>query len=337
MTILTRTIGPGRLEVGAIGYGAMSFANPYGQAADDDPDQVAREILDRAETLGVTLIDTADGYGDSEEVIGRALRGRRDRFVVATKFGIVSAPFGGREARIDGSPAYARERLERSLRRLGVGHVDLYYQHRVDPTIPIEDTVGAMAEFVAEGKVRYLGLSEAAPDTIRRAHAVHPITAIQTEWSLWERSIEREVLPLTRELGIGIVPYSPLGRGALTGSVSSRDDLGKGDHRRGIPWFSERNIDGNLATVRTVAGIAAELGATPGQVALAWLLAKAPDVVPIPGTRRVRYLEENSRAAEVTLTSEHLATLDAITVSGAREHDTAVGAANWFEGTTPAR
>src|ERR1700754_3239723 len=191
MSITTRFLGPNRLEVGAIGYGAMSFANPYGQSGEYDPDAMAREILDRAAKLGVTMIDTADGYGDSEEIIGRAMAGRRDEFVVATKFGIVSAPFRGNEARIDGSPAYARERLERSLRRLGTDHVDLYYQHRVDPTVPIEDTVGAMAEFVAEGKVRHLGLSEAAPDTIRRAAAVHPIAAIETEWSLWERGIEK--------------------------------------------------------------------------------------------------------------------------------------------------
>ncbi|MEV6285632.1 aldo/keto reductase [Kribbella sp. NPDC051770] len=337
MTIPTRLLGPGELQVGAIGFGAMSFANPYGQQGSYDADQAAREILDRAAKLGVTLIDTADGYGDSEEILGRALAGRRDDFVVATKFGIVAAPFGGGEAKIDGSPAYARERLERSLRRLGTDHVDLYYQHRVDPAVPIEDTVGALAEFVAEGKVRYLGLSEAAPDTIRRAHAVHPITAIQTEWSLWERGIEREVLPLTRELGIGIVPYSPLGRGALTGAIASRADLTGADHRATMPWYSEENLDHNLSTVEIVRGIAAELEATPGQVALAWLLAKADDVVPIPGTRRAAYVEQNSLAAHVTLAPEHLAALERITVAGGREHDTAVGARNWFDGTTLTR
>src|ERR1700754_1766936 len=320
MNIPTRFLGLQRLEVGAIGYGAMSFADPYGQSG-YDPDVAAREILDRATELGVTMIDTADGYGPSEEIIGRAIAGRRDEFVIATKFGIVAAPFGGAEARIDGSPAYARERLERSLRRLGTDHIDLYYQHRVDPTVPIEDTVGAMAEFVAEGKVRHLGLSEAAPDTIRRAVAVHPITALQTEWSLWQRDIETEILPLTRELGVGVVPYSPLGRGALTGAVASRADLTENDHRRGIPMYSEENLDANLSTVDVVRGIAAELEATPGQVALAWLLAKAPDVVPIPGTRRVGYFEENSRAAEVTLTDAHLAVLDRLTVVGDREHD----------------
>jgi aryl-alcohol dehydrogenase-like predicted oxidoreductase len=336
MSVPSRFLGPQRLEVGAIGYGAMSFANPYGQSG-YDPDVAAREILDRAGELGVTMIDTADGYGQSEEIIGRAIAGRRDDFVIATKFGIVSAPFGGGEARIDGSPAYARERLERSLRRLGTDHIDLYYQHRVDPTVPIEETVGAMAEFVAEGKVRHLGLSEAAPDTIRRAAAVHPITAIETEWSLWERGIEDEVLPLTRELGIGIVPYSPLGRGALTGAVSSRDDLKDTDHRRGMPWYSEENIDRNLSTLDVVRGIAAEVDATPGQVALAWLLAKAPDVVPIPGTRRLAFFEENSRAANLTLTAEHVAALERITVAGDREHVTAVGVQNWFNGVSPAR
>jgi aryl-alcohol dehydrogenase-like predicted oxidoreductase len=337
MPVPSRFLGPDRLEVGAIGYGAMSFADPYGQSGTYDPDGAAREILARATELGVTMIDTADGYGRSEEVIGRAIAGHRDDFVVATKFGIVSAPFGGAEVRIDGSPAYARERLERSLRRLGTDHIDLYYQHRVDPTVPIEETVGAMAEFVAEGKVLHLGLSEAAPDTIRRAAAVHPITALETEWSLWERGIEEEILPLTRELGIGIVPYSPLGRGALTGAIGSRDDLGDGDHRRGLPWYSEENIGRNLSTVDVVRGIATDLDATPGQVALAWLLAKAPDVVPIPGTRRLAFFEENSLAANLTLDPQHIAALERITVAGEREHDTAVAAQNWFNGVTPTR
>ncbi len=332
MTIPTRRLGPEGLEVGAIGYGAMSFGSPYGQG-DFDKNSAARDILDAAEQLGVTLLDTSDGYGDSEEVIGRAISGRRDRFVIATKFGIVAAPFRGGQARIDGSPAYARERLERSLRRLGTDHIDLYYLHRADPAIPIEDTIGAMAEFVTEGKVRHLGLSEAAPDTIRRAHAVHPITAIETEWSLWERSIEREVVPLTRELGIGIVPYSPLGRGALT----SRDDLGANDHRRGMPWYSEQNFAANLTAIDVIRQIGTELHATTGQVALAWLLAKAPDVVPIPGTRRAASFRENASAAEVTLSHEQIAALDATEVSGAREHDSALEADNWFNGTTPPR
>ncbi len=334
MTIPTRHLGPDALEVGAVGYGAMSFASPYGQS-DVDKDAAARNVLDAAEELGVTLLDTSDGYGDSEEVLGRALAGRRDRFMVATKFGIVAAPFRGGQARIDGSPAYARQQLERSLRRLGTDHVDLYYLHRADPAVPIEETVGAMSELVAEGKVRHLGLSEAAPDTIRRAHAVHPITAIESEWSLWERSIEREVLPLTRELGIGLVPYSPLGRGALTGAITSRDDLAESDHRRGMPWYSEQNLAGNLTALEAVRRIGSELGATPGQVALAWLLAKAPDVVPIPGTRRPAYFRENTAAARVTLTGEQVAALDAVSAAGGREQDSALAAQNWFDGTTP--
>lgn len=336
MTIPIRTLGPDKLEVGAVGYGAMSFGSPYGQG-DFDKDTAAREILDLAGELGVTLIDTADGYGDSEEVIGRAIAGRRDEFVVASKFGIVSAPFHGGEARIDGSPAHARRQLERSLSRLNTDHLDLYYLHRVDPTIPIEETVGAMAGFVAEGKVRHLGLSEASADTIRRAAAVHRITALETEWSLWERSVEDEVLPLTRELGIGIVPYSPLGRGALTGAVTSREDLNEGDHRRGMPWYSQENLARNITAVDLLRKIGAELEATPGQVALAWLLAKAPDVVPIPGTRRAAFFAENSAAARLVLDSGQIAALDGITVAGDREHDSAVVAENWFNGGTPRR
>ncbi|GAB3922785.1 putative aldo/keto reductase [Microlunatus endophyticus] len=322
--------------MGAIGYGAMSFGSPYGQG-DFDKDAAARDILDAAEQLGVSLLDTSDGYGDSEQVLGRAMSGRRDQFVIATKFGIVAAPFGGGQARIDGGPAYARERLERSLRRLRTDHIDLYYLHRADPTIPIEDTIGAMSEFVTEGKVRHLGLSEAAPDTIRRAHAVHPITAIETEWSLWERTIEREVVPLTRELGIGLVPYSPLGRGALTGTVTSRADLGETDHRRGMPWYSDQNLAANLTAIEVVQQIGTEVDATPGQIALAWLLAKAPDVVPIPGTRRTAYFRENTAAAGITLSSQQITALDAVSATGGREHDSAIAADNWFNGVTPRR
>ncbi|WUD77262.1 aldo/keto reductase [Streptomyces sp. NBC_00510] len=213
MPIPVRHLGPAKLAVGAVGYGAMSYANPYGQSG-YDPERAAREIVDRALEIGVTLFDTAEGYGDSEETLGRAIAGRRDELVLATKFGIVSGPFGGAEARMDGSRGYIREAVERSLKKLGTDHIDLYYQHRVDPRTPIEETVGAMAELVAEGKVLHLGLSEAAPDTLRRAAAVHPITALQTEWSLWERGIESEILPLCRELGISVVPYSPFGRAA---------------------------------------------------------------------------------------------------------------------------
>ena len=280
-SIPTRELGPENLTVGAIGYGAMSFANPYGQA-DYDEDKAADEILGRALDLGVTLIDTADGYGPSEEILGRALKGRRDEFVVATKFGIVASPFGGREAVIDGSPAYLRKQVERSLDELGTDHIDLYYQHRVDPTIPIEDTVGAMAELVAEGKVRHLGLSEAAPDTLRRAVAVHPITALETEWSLWARHIEVEILPVARELGIAIVPYSPLGRGALTSTITKLSDLPEKDSSPLTAVVLARR------TSRRTCAASRSSEASPGtrggasQVALAWLLAKGPDVVPIP-------------------------------------------------------
>jgi aryl-alcohol dehydrogenase-like predicted oxidoreductase len=330
-SIPARLLGPDRLEVGAIGYGAMSFAAPYGETLGDE-NRNARQIVDRALELGVTLIDTADFYGPSEENIGFAIRGRRDRVVLATKFGIVSAPFGGGEAKIDGRPEYVRGQIERSLRRLGTDHIDLYYQHRVDPDVPIEETVGAMAQLIAEGKVRHLGLSEASTATIRRAAAVHPITALQTEWSLWERHLEDEILGVCRELGISIVPYSPLGRGALTGTVTSRSDLAEGDHRRGIPRYS----DENLATVDVIRGVAATHDATPGQVALAWLLAKGTDVVPIPGTRRVTYLQENAAAATLTLAEPDIATLDAISAEGDREHAVAVGTRNWLQGESPA-
>ncbi|GAA1843034.1 aldo/keto reductase [Asanoa iriomotensis] len=334
MTIPVRYLGPDKLAVGAVGFGAMSFLNPYGQSG-YDPRQAAREIVDQALASGVTMIDTADGYGDSEIIVGEAVAGRRDQVVIATKFGIVEAPHGTGTARIDGSPAYVRRRIERSLRRLGTDHVDIYYIHRIDPNTPIEETVGAMADLVREGKVRHLGVSEAHPDTLRRAVAVHPITALQTEWSLWTRDIEREILPVTRELGISVVPYSPLGRGALTGAIASTADLPANDFRRGIPRYSDENLRQNLSTVDVVRRIAGELGAKPGQVALAWLLAKAPDVVPIPGTRRAAYVAENAAAAELRLTAEQVAELDALRVVGDREMATAQRADNWFDGRTP--
>jgi aryl-alcohol dehydrogenase-like predicted oxidoreductase len=322
------------LAVGAVGFGAMSFGGAYGQPLEDG-DKAAAAVVDRALELGVTLFDTADRYGASEGILGSAVRNRRQRVVLATKFGIVSGPFDGNEAKIDGRPEYVRRRIERSLKRLGTDYVDLYYLHRVDPQTPIEETIGAMAELVSEGKVRHLGLSEAAPDTIRRAAAVHPITALQSEWSLWERSIEAEVLPACRELQIGIVPYSPLGRGALTGTVRSRSDLGEHDHRLALPWFSEEAINQNLGALDTLKAIADKEGATPGQIALAWLLAKGPDVVPIPGTRRVAYLEENTAAAWISLSAQQIAELDAITAVGDREQSAALGARNWFEGVSP--
>ncbi|GAA5178495.1 aldo/keto reductase [Rugosimonospora acidiphila] len=334
MSISQRSLGPDGLIVGAVGYGAMSFARPYGQTADVASQDGADRLIGRAIELGVTLIDTADGYGDSEEVIGRAVAGRRDKVMIATKFGIVRALTPAGPPIINGRPEYVRQRIERSLTRLGTDHVDLYYQHRVDPDVPIEETVGAMAELVAEGKVRHLGLSEAAPDTIRRAHAVHPISAVQTEWSLWSRDIEQEVFPLCRKLGIGIVPYSPLGRGMLTGGIRSREDLPENDYRRRMPRFAQEAFDANAAAVETVRQIAEAHRAAPGQVALAWLLAKAPDVVPIPGTLHVSRLEENAGAAELTLDAAEIARLDALPVTGERESELGH---NWFYGVTPPR
>ena len=332
MSIPQRTLGSGGLTVGAIGYGAMSFGRPYGQSAEQATDSAADALIGRAIELGVTLIDTADIYTGSEEIIGKAIAGRRDQVVIATKFGIVRSLTSGEGPAMNGRPEYVRERIERSLTRLGIDHVDLYYQHRVDPDVPIEETVGAMAELVAEGKVRHLGLSEAAPGTIRRAHAVHPIAAIEIEWSLWTRDIERDIFPLTRELGIGIVPYSPLGRGMLTGTITSREDLPENDYRRRMPRFAQDAFGANLEAVETVTQIAKDHGAAPGQVALAWLLAKAPDVVPIPGTLHVSRLEENTAAAGLTLTGAEIARLDALPVTGEREIELGH---NWFDGVTP--
>jgi aryl-alcohol dehydrogenase-like predicted oxidoreductase len=331
MAIPVRTLGKDALTVGAVGFGTMSFANPYGQNPADTSD-TPRDLVSRAIELGATMIDTADIYGPSEEVLGGAIAGRRDQVVVATKFGIVRSPRGGEPPVINGTPAYVRERVERSLKMLRTDYIDLYYQHRADPAVPIEETVGAMAELVQEGKVRHLGLSEAAPDTIRRAHAVHPITAVESEWSLWSREVEDEALPICQELGIGFVAFSPLGRGALTGTVTSRDDLPEGDHRRTMPRFATEAFDSNMASVEIVRQIAATHGATPGQVALAWLLAQTTSVVPIPGTRRKAYLEQNAGAADLTLTLQELARLNAIKITGERESDLGH---NWGFGTTP--
>ncbi|MEU3186267.1 aldo/keto reductase [Streptomyces sp. NPDC006923] len=331
MTISQRRLGTGGLEVGAIGYGAMSFAGAYGQHAaptKDDP----RDLVGRAIELGATMIDTADAYGDSEEIMGKAIAGRRDQVQIATKFGIKAIPSDGRPPVIDGSAAYMRQQLERSLRLLGTDYVDLYYMHRIDPSRPIEETVGALAELVAEGKIRHIGLSEAAPDTLRRAAAVHPIAALQTEWSLWARDIENEIVPTCRELGIGVVPYSPLGHGALTGTLTARGELVDGDHRRGMPFFAEEHFDRNMASLDLIRSIAAAHEASPGQIALAWLLAQGDDVVPIPGTRRIAYLEENTLAATVSLTAEEIAQLDTITVAGDRHPDRQ---GNWTDGITP--
>lgn len=301
------------LEASVEGLGAMGMSAFYGPRDDEESSATLHRALD----LGVTMIDTAELYGPflNEQLIGRTIGARRDEFAIATKFarnvtdeGVVGAP--------DGSPAYARKALERSLRNLGMDHVDLYYLHRVDPNVPIEETVGAMAEFVAEGKVKYLGLSEAAPETIRRAHAVHPITAVQTEYSLFERTPEvNGVLDATRELGIEFVAYSPLGRGVLTGSIVSTDELADGDFRKISPRFEPDNLQQNLTVVDQVRGLAEAKGVTPGQLALAWVLSQER-VVAIPGTKRRKYLEENIAAADVELSAADLAALDAIAPVG---------------------
>jgi aryl-alcohol dehydrogenase-like predicted oxidoreductase len=303
----------------------MSFGPIYGGIGTFDPAEVIHYAVDRG-----IMLDTANVYGDSEEFIGAALAGRREDAVIATKFGIVSSPSQGGRAVIDGRPEYVRECIEQSLRRLQTDYIDLYYQHRADENVPIEETVGAMAQLVAEGTVRHLGLSEASVDTIRRAAAVHPITALQSEWSIWSRDIEDEVVPVCRELGIGVVAFSPLGRGLLTGHIASTAEFGEGDLRRNHPRFSGDAFDANLATVETVRQIATAHGAQPGQVALAWLLARGDDVVPIPGTKRVAYLEENLGAAQVELTADDLARLDAIAAVGPRTPDP-----NWIYRTTP--
>jgi aryl-alcohol dehydrogenase-like predicted oxidoreductase len=306
----TRTLA--QLEVSAQGLGCMGMSEFYGTADEDE----ALRTIHRALELGVTFLDTADIYGPftNEQLVGRAIAGRRDEVVLATKFGNVRRP-NGESLGIDGSPDYVRKACDASLERLGVDEIDLYYQHRVDPETPIEETVGAMGELVEAGKVRHLGLSEAAPDTIRRAHAVHPITALQTEYSLWTRDPEDAILPTVRELGIGFVAYSPLGRGFLSGQIRSLDDLEDGDFRRHNPRFQGENLERNLRLVGRVEEIAAEKGVTPGQLALAWVMKQG--VVPIPGTKRVAYLEENAAAADVALSDEDLRRIDEIAPAGA--------------------
>ena len=306
----TRTLGQ-ELEVSALGLGCMGMTWAYG-ATDDDRDEAVATIH-RALDLGVTLLDTADVYGPhtNERLVGEAIAGRRDEVVLATKFGIdrsagTSPGDAAGALRVNGRPEYVKAACEASLQRLGVDHIDLYYQHRVDPATPIEETVGAMAELVAAGKVRHLGLSEAGADTIRRAHAVHPIAALQSEYSLWSRDVEDEVLATIRELGIGLVPYSPLGRGFLSGAIRSPDDLGPDDYRRTSPRFMGENFRRNLDLVARVEELAAGKGVTPSQLALAWVLAQGDDIVPIPGTRRRSRLEENVAAVEVELTPDEL-------------------------------
>jgi aryl-alcohol dehydrogenase-like predicted oxidoreductase len=309
-----RALGRQGLVVSAMGLGCMGMSDFYGPT--DEAESVA--TLHRALELGVTFLDTADMYGPfkNEELLGRALRGRRDRVVLATKFGNRRSPDGAFLG-VSGRPEYVREACDASLRRLGVDCIDLYYQHRVDPTVPVEETVGAMAGLVRAGKVRFLGLSEAGPATIRRAHAVHPVSALQTEYSLWTRDPEDDVLPVVRELGIGFVAYSPLGRGFLTGRFRTPEDLPEGDWRRQNPRFQGENFARNLELVERVRAVAAGKGVTPAQLALAWVLSRGPDVVPIPGTKRRATLEEDAAAASVRLSADELARIDAALPPGA--------------------
>ena len=314
-----RTLGTEGLEVSAEGLGCMGMSEFYGTA--EEPE--ARATIHRALELGVDFLDTADQYGigANERLIGEAIADRRDAVVLATKFGVERDPERPQWRQINGRPDYVHRACEASLRRLAVDHIDLYYQHRVDPDVPIEETVGAMAELVDAGKVRFLGLSEAGPETIRRAHAVHPISALQTEYSLWTRDLEAEILPTLRELGIGLVAYSPLGRGFLTGAITGRGDLSEGDFRLVNPRFQDENLDANLALVRRIEAIAERKDCTPGQLALAWVLAQGEDVVPIPGTKRRTYLEQNAEATEVELDADELAELDEAAPVGAAVGD----------------
>jgi aryl-alcohol dehydrogenase-like predicted oxidoreductase len=315
-----RHISLGGLDVSRIGLGTMAMSGYYLDANSSDAESI--RTIQRALDLGVTHIDTAEIYGPyaNEELVGRAIEGRRDDVVLATKFGLVSHAGAGPDV-FDSSPANVRAAVEGSLRRLGTDRIDLYYQHRVDPDTPIEETVGAVAELVAEGKVRHIGLSEAGPDTIRRAHAVHPIAALQTEYSLWTRDPEAGLLPLLRELGIGFVPYSPLGHGFLTGTLRSPEQLADDDWRKTNPRFTAGNFEKNLRIVDEVEAIASELDATPAQVALAWLLAQGDDIAPIPGTKRVSRVEENTAADDLELSAEQLRRLDDLRPAAGERHD----------------
>ena len=303
----SRRLGRSGPTVSALGLGCMGMSEFYGTRENKESEATILRALD----LGITFLDTADiyGLGHNEELVGKAIRDRREEVFLATKFGIVRGTDGSWKG-VNGKPGYVRAACDASLRRLGVDVIDLYYQHRVDPETPVEETVGAMAELVREGKVRFLGLSEAAPATLRRAHGVHPIAALQSEYSLWTRDPEKEVLSVCRELGIGFVPYSPLGRGFLTGKIRSPEDLSEGDYRRNSPRFQGENFRRNLDLVYRVEEMAAEKGCTPSQLALAWLLAQGTDIVPIPGTKRRERLEENAGALKVTLTGKDIARVD---------------------------
>ena len=324
-----RELGRSGLMVSALGLGCMGMSEFYG--ATDEAESIA--TIHRALDLGITFLDTADmyGVGKNEELVGRAIAGRRERVALATKFGNVRGP-NGEFLGVNGKPDYVRDACEASLRRLGVDTIDLYYQHRVDPNVPIEETVGAMSELVTAGKVRHLGLSEASAATIRRAYDVHPIAALQTEYSLWTRDAEAEILPTVRDLGIGFVAYSPLGRGFLSGAFRTPEDIPEGDYRRNNPRFQGENFAKNLALVDVVNEIARESNVTASQVALAWLLSRGDDVVPIPGTKRVRYLEENARAVDVELDAASIARIEKTfpfgVTAGTRYPDAGMAAVN---------
>ena len=314
----TRKLGNQGLEVSELGLGCMGMSEFYGGRDEEEAIATIHHAID----LGVNFLDTADMYGPytNEQLVAKAIKNRRDQVVIATKFGIVRTPEGGFGG-VNGKPEYVHQACDGSLQRLGVDVIDLYYLHRVDPNVPIEDTVGAMAELVKQGKVRYIGISEAAPDTIRRAYGVHPITALQTEYSLWSRDPEDEILPTVRELGIGFVAYSPLGRGFLSGAIKSIDDLAQDDYRRFSPRFQGDNFSKNLELVEQVNAIASEKGVTPSQLALAWLLAQGEDIVPIPGTKRRKYLEENIGATEISLTQEELSRIEQVAPLGVAAGD----------------